>query len=140
MEQKLPGFGGVVSILGDPSAKLKSIDYYPVINTHIADNKAAHGYPRYSEDGAKDIEQIQGRLNNILGPGKSSPLGPLPTPLTATGIKLLLSIILNIYLLYWYFQQNQRLNIKKHAIHNIHRLAWALMLVGSLGNCPSLFF
>jgi len=26
--------------------------------------------------------------------------------------------------LYWYFQQNQCLNIKKHAVHNIHRLAW----------------
>ena len=88
MEQKLPGFGGVVSILGDPSAKLKSIDYYPVINIHITDNKAAHECPRYSGDGAKDVGQIQGRLNNILGPGKNSALGPLPTPLTATGIKL----------------------------------------------------
>ena len=89
MEQKLPGFGGVVSILGDPPAKLKTIDYHPVINTHITDNKAAHQCPRYSEDGPKDVGQIQGRLNNILGPGKSSALGPLPTqPLTATGIKL----------------------------------------------------
>jgi hypothetical protein len=35
LEQKLSGFGGVVSILGDPPAKLKTIDYYPVINTHI---------------------------------------------------------------------------------------------------------
>jgi hypothetical protein len=26
-------------------------------------------------------------------------------------------------LLYWYFQQNQCLNIKKHAVHYIHRLA-----------------
>ena len=88
MEQKLPGFGGVVSILGDPSAKLKSIDYYPVINTHITDNTAAHECPRYSEDGVKDVGQIQGRLSNILDPGESSALGPLPTPLTATGIKL----------------------------------------------------
>ena len=44
-----------------------------------------------------------------------------------------MSIELNIYLLYWYFQQNQCLNIKKHALHNIHiielnihRLAWPL--------------
>ena len=88
LEQKLPGFGGVVSILGDPSAKLKSIDYYPVINTHITDNKAARESSRYSEDGAKDVGQIQGRLNNILGPGKSSAPVPLHTPLTATGIKL----------------------------------------------------
>jgi hypothetical protein len=64
LEQKLPGFGGVVSILGDPSAKLKSIDYYPVINTHITDNKAAHECPRHSEDGVKDVGQIQ-------GPGKA---------------------------------------------------------------------
>ena len=26
--------------------------------------------------------------------------------------------------MYWYFQQNQCLNIKKHAVHNIHILAW----------------
>jgi hypothetical protein len=88
LEQKLPGFGGVVSILGHPPAKLKTIDYYPVINTHITDNKAARECPRYSEDGAKDVGQIQGRLKNTLGPEKSSALGPLPTPHTATGIKL----------------------------------------------------
>jgi hypothetical protein len=61
LEQKLPGFGGVVSILGCHPAKLKTID--------ITDNKAARKCPRYSEDGAKDVGQIQGRLNNILGPG-----------------------------------------------------------------------
>ena len=88
MEQKLPGFGGVVSIVGDNPAKPRTIEYYPVINTHITDNKAAHECLRYSEDGVKDVGQIQGRLNNILGPGESSALGPLPTPLTATGIKL----------------------------------------------------
>ena len=89
LEQKLSGVGGVVSILGDPPAKLKAIDYYPVINTHITDNNAAHECPRYSEDTAKNVGQIQARLNNILGPGKSSALGTLPTQqLTATGIKL----------------------------------------------------
>ena len=71
------------------SCKAKTIDYYPVSYTHITDNEAAHECPRYSEDGAKDVGQIKGRLINILGPGKSSALGPLPTqPLTATGIKL----------------------------------------------------
>jgi hypothetical protein len=74
LQQKLHGFGGMVSILGDPSAKLKSIDYYPVINTHITDKKAAHECPRYSEGGAKDVGQIHDRLNNILGPGKGSAL------------------------------------------------------------------
>ena len=88
LEQKLPGFGGVVSILGDPPAKLKTIDYYPVINTHITDNKASRECSRYSEDGSRDVGQIQGHLNNILDPEKSSALGSLPTPHTATRIKL----------------------------------------------------
>ena len=48
----------MVSIVGDPSEKLKSIDYYPVINTHITENKDAHECPRYSEDGVKDVGQI----------------------------------------------------------------------------------
>jgi len=26
------------------------------------------------------------------------------------------------YILYWYFQQNQCLNIKHHAVHNIYRI------------------
>ena len=43
---------------------------------------------------------------------------------------------INIYLLYWYFQQNECLSIKKHVIHNIHRLAWGLYIRGALGNCP----
>ena len=79
LEQKFPWFDGVVSILVDPPAKLKTIDYYPVINTHITDNKCAHECPRYATDGANDVEQMQGPLNNIIGPGKSSALGPLPT-------------------------------------------------------------
>ena len=48
---------------------------------------------------------------------------------------------LNVYLLYWYFQQNQCLNIeKKHAAHTIHRLAWGPMLAPPpppLGKCPA---
>ena len=47
------------------------------------------------------------------------------------------SIKLNIYLLYLDFQQNQCLNIKKHAVHNIHRLAWGpIYACGPPGNCP----
>ena len=69
LEQKLPRFRGVVSILGCPPAKLKTIDYYPVINTLMTDSKAAHEWPCYSEDGARDVGQIQGQLINILGPG-----------------------------------------------------------------------
>ena len=30
---------------------------------------------------------------------------------------------IQMYLLHWYFQQNQRLNIKKHIVHDINRLA-----------------
>jgi hypothetical protein len=67
--KKLLGFGGVVSILGCPSAKLNTVDYYLVINTHITDSKTAHECPRYSEDGAKDVGQKQGHFNNILDTG-----------------------------------------------------------------------
>jgi hypothetical protein len=95
LEQNFPWFDGVVSILVDPPAKLKTIDYYPVINTHITDNKAAHECLRYAADGTKDVGQIQGRLNNIIGPGKSSALGTPTYTTTATGIKLYVSIILN---------------------------------------------
>ena len=35
-----------------------------------------------------------------------------------------MSIKLNICLLHWYFQQNYCLSIKKHAVYNIHILAW----------------
>jgi hypothetical protein len=48
-----------------------------------------------------------------------------------------MSIKLNIYLLYGYFQQNQCLNIKKHAIYIIHRLAWDPYARGPPGNCTS---
>jgi hypothetical protein len=51
-------------------------------------------------------------------------LGPLPTqPLT--GIKYKRSIKLNIYVLYWYFQENHCLCIKRHAVYNMHKLTWS---------------
>jgi hypothetical protein len=53
-------------------------------------------------------------LTASRAPGKSSALGPIPTqPLI--GIKLQMYIKLNthIYILYWYFQQSQCLNIRK---------------------------
>jgi hypothetical protein len=64
---------------------------------------------------------MQGHLNSIIGPwpGQSSAWGPYLHNRSN-------EIELNIYILYWYFQQNQCLNIKKHAVHNIHRLAWAV--------------
>ena len=37
---------------------------------------------------------------------------------------------MNKCLFYWYFQQNQCINITKNVLHNIHSLAWAPMLVG----------
>ena len=36
--------------------------------------------------------------------------------------------------MYWYIQQNQCLNIKKHDEHNIH-ISMAPKLVGHPGNC-----
>jgi hypothetical protein len=48
-----------------------------------------------------------------------------------------MSIKLNVYLLYGYFQQNQCLNIKKHAIYIIHRLVCDPYAHGPPGNCTS---
>ena len=58
--------------------------------------------------------------------------GPIPTqPLTGVHVDKLSIYLFNvIYLLYWYLQQNPCLNIKKDAVHNIHRFSW-----GSPGNC-----
>ena len=39
-----------------------------------------------------------------------------------------MTIKLNIYLLYWYFQQNQCLSIKKHAVHKALRWHWSYIL------------
>jgi hypothetical protein len=52
---------------------------------------------------------------------------------TLTGIKLFFtwSIKLNIYFLYWYFQQNHYLSTKKHAVYNIHRLVWGSFARGT---------
>jgi hypothetical protein len=46
-------------------------------------------------------------------------------------------IELNIYLLYWYFQQNQCLSIKKHTVHSIHILAMGPFARGAPGQLPS---
>ena len=69
-------------------------------------------------------------LTALQAPEQSSALGSISTqPLTEK--KMETSIGLNINLLYWYFQQNQCLNIKKQAVHNIHILSWGPILVGS---------
>jgi hypothetical protein len=51
------------------------------------------------------------------------------------------SLKLNIHFLYWYFQQNQCLKIKKYAVYNIHRLArgsFACVTTGQLSIEPIL--
>jgi len=76
----------------------------------------------------------QGRLNSTIGPREKQCTGA-HTYIT-THSKW--SIKLNIYLLYWYPQQNQCLNIKKkHTAHNIHRLAWDPYARGAPDNCPA---
>jgi hypothetical protein len=69
------------------------------------------------------LSNMQGHLNCIIGPRQRSALGPYLHYHS-------MSIELNIYLLYWYFYQNQCSSIKKHAVHNIHRLTWAPRLMG----------
>jgi hypothetical protein len=66
-------------------------------------------------------------------PGKSIALGPISTqPFTTVNVDQI-----KTYLLYWYFQQNQCLSIKKHAVHNIHRLTWGLYARRAPGHMPS---
>ena len=79
---------------------------------------------------------IHRRLSSILGSEKSSALRVIPTqPLT--GIKLNVDK-LNIYLLYWYFQQNQCLKITQNTLYMTYiNQHGAPALVGPLGNCPS---
>jgi hypothetical protein len=56
----------------------------------------------------------QSSLKSIIGPRASSALEPLPKqPLTVIKLKMLMKLNIYIYLLYWYFQKNQRLNINK---------------------------
>ena len=38
--------------------------------------------------------------------------------------------------MYWNFQQNRCLNIKKHTVHNVHTLAWGLYSCGPSGQLP----
>ena len=64
----------------------------------------------------------QGRLNSIIGPRAKQCTGT-PTYTTTHRNKIGNGRKIKHILLYWYFQQNQCLNIKEHAIHYIHRLA-----------------
>jgi hypothetical protein len=57
LEQELPELAGFWSVLGDEPPRLKIIDYYPVINQPITDNKAVQECLRYSEQGAKEVGQ-----------------------------------------------------------------------------------
>jgi hypothetical protein len=69
--------------------------------------------------------------NSGLGPLPTQQWTGAPTYTTTDRNKYVNVIKLNMYLLYWYIQQNQCLNIKKHDVHNI---AWAPMLAGPPGN------
>jgi hypothetical protein len=55
----------------------------------------------------------------------------LTWPLARWANKTKCSIKLNIYFLYWYFQQNQCLSITNHAVYNIHRLVWGSFAHGT---------
>jgi hypothetical protein len=48
----------------------------------------------------------------------------------------ILQNVINIYFLYWYFQQNQCLNIKNHSVYNIHRLVWGSFARGTTAQLP----
>ena len=57
LEQELPGLAGFWSVLVDEPPILTIIDYYPVINQPITDNKAVQECLRYSEQGAREVGQ-----------------------------------------------------------------------------------
>jgi hypothetical protein len=57
LEQELPGLVGFWSLLGDEPPRLTIIDYYPVIDQPITDNKAVQECLRYSEQGAREVGQ-----------------------------------------------------------------------------------
>ena len=67
----------------------------------------------------------QGRLSSIIGPRAKEYTGAhIYTPTHRNKTVNVDKINIQVYLLYWYFQQNQCLNINKHDVQNIHRLAW----------------
>jgi hypothetical protein len=53
----LPELDRFWSVLADEPPRLKIIDYYPVINQPITDNKAVQECLRYSEQGAREVGQ-----------------------------------------------------------------------------------
>jgi hypothetical protein len=57
VEQELPGLAGFWSVLGDEPPRLTIINYYPVIDQPITDNKAVHECLSYSEQGAREVGQ-----------------------------------------------------------------------------------
>ena len=74
---------------------------------------------------AKDEPHRQERLNSSIGPWEKQCNGT-PTYTTSLVNKTINVDQIKHNLLYWYFQQNQCLCIKKHAMHDIHRSSWVL--------------
>ena len=56
-QQQLPGLAGFSSVLGDEPPRLTIIDYYPVINQPITDNKAIQECLLYLEQEASEVGQ-----------------------------------------------------------------------------------
>jgi hypothetical protein len=79
----------------------------------------------------------QGRLNSIIDHRAKQCTGAHTFTITSRN-KTVNVDKHYLNLLYWYFQQNLWLNIKKHAVHNIHRLAWGSYARGAPGQLPSI--
>jgi hypothetical protein len=101
-----------------------SINYYIILNTCFIDvlqklpssqiNLYCLSAEISKQQRYRSILHVKSRavLTASRAPGKSSALGSIPTQ-SLTGIKLLMYIKLNIYILYWYFQQSQCLSLRK---------------------------
>jgi hypothetical protein len=83
------------------------------------------------------INITQGHLNSIIDTGKVVHWGPYTYTTTHRNKTANMDNIKHIFIILIFPTKSVFKNIKKHAIHNIHRLAWGLMLVGPPLNCPT---
>ena len=56
-KQTVPGFGGFVSLTGDPPKQKTRIDYYSIINHPITEYETVEELLRQSEAATKEVRQ-----------------------------------------------------------------------------------
>lgn len=56
-KQEVPGWSGFISVTGHVPTNTTTIDYYPVINSPITDNKVVQHCLKMSEDATREVGQ-----------------------------------------------------------------------------------